>query len=154
MKSVGETFSDKELKVLRLTQRHFGFSITPYAEIAQKLDLSEKEVIETLEGLTTRGVITRIGPFFNLDKSNGHVSLVAMEVSEEKFEEVSRFVNSFDEVAHNYKRNHRLNMWFVLATKDSVRAFDVLNAIEKKTGLKTINLPKIKEFGLDLYLEV
>lgn len=146
--------SEKDLAVLRLAQKHFGFSARPYKFLADKLQMSEVEVIEILKNLKAEGIITRVGPFLNLDRSNGYVSLVAMIVPECQFDEVSSIVNDFQEVAHNYKRDHEFNMWFVLAAKSFDDANRVLLEIEKQTNMKTYNLPKLKEFNLDLYLEV
>ena len=77
-----------------------------------------------------------------------------MKVDEPRFAEVAAIVNSFTEVAHNYKRQHELNMWFVLAAHTEAEAMSILKSIEQKTGLPTYNLPKLQEFNLDLYLEV
>lgn len=146
--------TDNDLKVLRVAQRHMGFSTRPYLEIAVKTGLQENEVIDILKTLKNEGFVTRIGPFFNLDRSSGHVSLVAMIVPENRFGEVTEVVNSYQEVAHNYKRDHEFNMWFVLAVNSKSEADRVLFEIEAKTELKTYDLPKLKEYNLDLYLEV
>jgi hypothetical protein len=55
-------------------------------------------------------------------------------------------VNAHPEVAHNYERAHRLNMWFVLAT-DSLKGIETTaQAIEGETGLKVLRFPKLREF--------
>lgn len=122
--------------------------------IADKLSVTEKVVIEKVNTFLNEGILTRVGPFFNMDKSSGYVSLVAMKVPEDKFESITEIVNSYDQVAHNYKRTHELNMWFVIASPKEEKAFAVLKEIEKKTGLKTYNFPKLKEYALDLFFEI
>ena len=122
--------------------------------MANKLEVSENEVMEKIQGLLDCGVLTRVGPFYNMDKSNGYVSLVAMVVPEQSYGDVASTVNAYEEVAHNYKREHRCNMWFVIAATDKEHVLDILNSIERDTGLKTFNFPKLKEFALDLYFEV
>ena len=62
-------------------------------------------------------VITRFGPFFDAAAMGGAFCLCAMAVPETEFETVLTKVNAHAEVAHNYERTHRLNMWFVLATE-------------------------------------
>lgn len=146
------TVDDK--KVLMVAQKNFGFSTMPFDEIALKSELKVDLVLKIMQKLVDEGFITRTGPFFNLDRSSGYVSLVAMRVPEEKFTLVSELVNSYEEVAHNYKRKHDLNMWFVLGASSQVKAFEILKEIELKTKLKTFNLPKLKEYNLDLFLEV
>ena len=61
------------------------------------------------------GAITRFGPFFDAEAMGGAFCLCAMAVPADRFEAVVTLVNAHPEVAHNYERSHRLNMWFVLA---------------------------------------
>ena len=146
--------SETEKEIINLLQKDFGFAARPFKDLADKLNMTETKLVEKIKELKESGIITRIGPFYNLDKSTGYVSLVAMKVPLDKFKEVTELVNGYQEVAHNYERNNVFNMWFVLATSTFDEAMSVLNDIENKTGLKTYNLPKLKEYSLDLYLEV
>ena len=57
------------------------------------------------------------------------------------------------EVAHNYEREHAFNMWFVLATETPERIHEVIAAIERATGYKVYNLPKLEEFYVGLRFE-
>lgn len=148
------SFSEQEKKILNLLQKDFGFSPAPFADLAAILGMDEADLIQKVQDLKDRGFITRVGPFFNLDRSSGYISLVAMNVPEERFEEVAAIVNSYPQVAHNYQRTNAFNMWFVLGATSPEEGAEVLAEIESKTGLKTMNLPKLKEFNLDLYLEV
>lgn len=125
----------------------------PYRLLAEKLKLSENELLSHIDSLLHRGFLTRVGPFFNMDRTSGHVSLVAMKVPPERFEEVSQVINSLEEVAHNYERNHEFNMWFVVSGFGKKAVENTLSEIERLTGLKTYNFPKLKEYALDLYLE-
>ena len=52
------------------------------------------------------------------ERSGGAVTLAAMEVPTERYEDVAAMVNARDEVAHNYERTHKLNMWYVLAVEN------------------------------------
>jgi DNA-binding Lrp family transcriptional regulator len=122
--------------------------------IAEKLNIAEDVVLERINYFLNEGILTRVGPFFNMDKSSGYVSLVAMKVPEERFLEVTEIVNSYEQVAHNYKRTHELNMWFVIASPKKESAQNVLREIELKTGIQTYNFPKLKEYALDLFFEI
>lgn len=147
-------FTDIEKKILNELQKHMGFKVSQFEALAKKIGIEEEVLIDHMINLHERGIITRIGPFFNLDKSSGYVSLVAMTVPESEFIKVTKVVNDFDEIAHNYKRDNKFNMWFVIAASSESDAMRVLAEIEEKTGLKVFNLPKLKEYSLDLYLEV
>jgi hypothetical protein len=75
-------------------------------------------------------------------------------VPEERYEEVTELVNAFPEVAHNYAREHALNMWFVIATERAGRVSEVIAEIESQTGLQVYNMPKQQEFFIGLRFEV
>ena len=61
-------------------------------------------------------------------------------------------VNSHSEVAHNYERDHELNMWFVLATDRPERISEVAEEIERETGCEVYQFPKLEEFYIGLKL--
>ena len=126
----------------------------PYAAAAQRLGLAEQELMARLQRLLDEGILSRFGPLYHAERLGGALSLCAMEVPEERFETVAEQVNAFSEVAHNYQREHRLNMWFVLAT-DSLQALErVVTEIERATGLRVYAMPKLEEFFVGLKFEV
>ena len=61
--------------------------------------------------------LTRFGPMFQVERMGGAFVLAALAVPEADYERVAELVNALPEVAHNYRREHALNMWFVLATE-------------------------------------
>ena len=109
--------------------------------------------MRTIEGLFERGVITRFGPLFNIEKIGGVFSLCALKVPASRFDDVAMTVNSYPQVAHNYEREHEWNMWFVLATEFSERISEVVKSIESKTACKVYQFPKLEEFFVGLKLE-
>ena len=78
-----------------------------------------------------------------------------MAVPAARFESVCAIVNRFDAVAHNYERDHELNMWFVLAT-DTVdtKQRGACEHIEQDTGLPVFDMPKEREFFVGLHFQV
>ena len=77
-----------------------------------------------------------------------------MSVPENDFSIVSVQVNSLSEVAHNYRREHELNMWFVIATETPAEIENSIRSIETMTGLKVYNFPKLREYYLGLWLSL
>jgi len=125
----------------------------PYAMVAAHLGIAETDLIARLDRLMTAGLLSRFGPLYDAERLGGAVTLAAMAVPEARFEAVAEIVNAFPEVAHNYARDHRLNMWFVVASDDPARIAEVLDAIARATGLQVINLPKLEEYFLELKLQ-
>jgi len=125
----------------------------PYAMVAAHLGIAETDLIARLDRLMTEGLLSRFGPLYDAERLGGAVTLAAMAVPEARFEAIAEIVNAFPEVSHNYARDHRLNMWFVVASDDPARIAEVLDAIARATGLQVINLPKLEEYLLELKLQ-
>ena len=125
----------------------------PYAEAATKLGLSEDELIRRLDALLAQDALTRFGPMYHAERLGGALTLAAMKIPPQDFERVADVVNRFPEVAHNYAREHSFNMWFVLATETPQRIGEVLDEIERATGYRVYNMPKLEEFFVGLRFE-
>ena len=63
-----------------------------------------------------------------------------------------QIVNAMPQVAHNYQREHRLNLWFVLATATQAEIDTAVAQIEKRTGYTVYAMPKLREYFLELKL--
>jgi siroheme decarboxylase len=143
---------DIDRRLINALQGEFPISNRPYAEVGKRLGLDEDEVIARLERLLEDGVLSRFGPMYDAERLGGGLTLAAMAVPEDRFEEVVAITNGFPEVAHNYERTHALNMWFVVATERPERVGEVLREIEAATGLAVLDLPKLEEYFLELRL--
>jgi len=130
-------------------QRDLPLVERPYAAIAEKLGVSEEDVIEALKVLKENGTLSRVGAVFK-PNTVGHSTLAAMAVGPERLEEVANLVSSFDAVNHNYEREHRLNLWFVVTAADGDGVGHVIEKIEHMTGIKVLNLPMLEDYHLDL----
>ncbi len=133
-----------------------GFPICerPYAAVAAQVGSDEETVIARIDGLLQRGLLSRFGPMYHAEQMGGALSLAAMQLPPEDFERVAAIVNRQPEVAHNYERNHRLNMWFVLATETPEAQQATIERIEREAGYPVYNMPKIREYFVELKLHV
>jgi DNA-binding Lrp family transcriptional regulator len=127
-------------------QGGFPISERPYLVMAARFGLSEHELISRLETLLAEKILTRFGPMFQIERMGGAFSLAAMKVPGPDFERVTTIVNSLPEVAHNYRRQHPFNMWFVLATEKPEGIDRAIATIEEQTGYRVYNMPKEKEY--------
>ena len=140
--------------VINHLQDGFPICDEPYLEVATQLGMSETELLSRLDRLLKSKALSRFGPMYNAEKMEGAVTLAAMRVPPEEFDTVADKVNAHREAAHNYEREHELNMWFVLSTEHPYRIAEVIDEIEEETGLKVYNMPKSEEFFLRLKLEM
>lgn len=130
-------------------QRDFPLCPAPFAELASRLGVAEKVVLGRLENLRRDGKISRVGAVF-APKRIGASTLAAMAVPPEKLDAVAAAVNRFPEVNHNYEREHRYNLWFVVTAASEGRLQATLGAIEQAAGYPLIPLPLLEEFHIDL----
>ena len=139
-----------------INQLQGGFPICerPYAEVAARVGSDEETVLARIGRLLEQGLLSRFGPMFHAEQMGGALSLAAMQVPAEAFERVAGIVNDQPEVAHNYERTHRLNMWFVLATETALAQQAAISRIERETGYPVYNMPKLREYFVELKLHV
>lgn len=126
----------------------------PWAELERSLGIPADDIRQRIAELKQQGYVSRFGPMYHAEKLGGGLTLAAMAIEPDDFERVAAQVNAHDEVAHNYARDHRLNMWFVIATETPEAVDDVIHAIEQNTGLPVYNMPKLQEYFLGLKFEV
>jgi len=141
-------------QVINLLQSGLPICERPFAAAAQTLGITEEILLSRLERLQTAGFISRLGPMYQAEKLGGGLTLAAMQIPDSAFARVAAQVNEFPEVAHNYRRDHVFNMWFVLATETPEEITQVLAAITAKTGYPVFNMPKLEEYFVGLQLQV
>jgi DNA-binding Lrp family transcriptional regulator len=145
---------DIDRTIINNLQGGFPICERPYLEVATRLGISEETLLERLAQLLGTGILSRFGPLYHAERLGGALTLAAMSVPAAEFDQVAAQVNAFPEVAHNYARDHELNMWFVIATEQPERVAEVIKAIEAQTGLRVYNMPKQKEYYVGLRLKV
>lgn len=148
--TAAETLDATDRALVNRLQDGIAVERRPFAGIAADLGLSEEEVAGRVAALVGRGVLSRFGPMVHAERLGGGLTLAAMAVPADDFDRIAAIVNGFPEVAHNYARQHALNMWFVVATERPDGVGVVLQAIAQATGLPVRNFPKLAEYTLDL----
>lgn len=141
-----------ERRIVNTLQGGFPICERPYAAVAEQLELSEAALIAHLDKLLAKGILTRFGPLFQIERLGGAFCLAAMAVPEDRYEAVGALVNARPEIAHNYRREHALNMWFVIATETLGGIERVAQAIEQACGLEVLRFPKEHEYFVELRL--
>ena len=139
-------------KIINVLQDGFPLVEEPYSEVALQLGINESDLLSRLAMLLKDKTLTRFGPMYDAEKLGGAFSLVAIKVPEKEFDKVTEIVNSYDEVAHNYHRDHEFNMWYVLATETPKKIAEINCDIERRSGLKVFNMPKLDEYYIGLKL--
>lgn len=136
-------------KLLDAYQHDFPLTPRPFATIAAALETDEATVIDRLEQLQASGCISRVGAVVAPHRT-GWSTLAAMAVAADRLEAVATMVSAYPEVNHNYQREHRLNLWFVVTGADREAVESVLEEIEARAGVAVLDLPMLEAYRLNL----
>jgi DNA-binding Lrp family transcriptional regulator len=137
---------DKEL--LNLIQADFPVEPHPYRVLGEKLDMTEKEVLDRIASLRNEGIIRRMGASIN-SRRVGYVStLLAAEVPQDKFDAFVQTVNSCPGVTHNYERKHKYNVWFTLIAPSLEEKERTIQELSDSTSVPILELPARRIFKI------
>jgi DNA-binding Lrp family transcriptional regulator len=130
-------------------QHGFPLSARPYQDIADALCVTETEVLSAFAELNNNNFISRIGPVIPPNQI-GVSALIAMSVPKLQLQVVADIISAYPEVNHNYEREHRFNLWFVVIASDARHLQAVVESIEQETTYKAMQLPMLDDFFIDL----
>ncbi|WP_051974943.1 Lrp/AsnC family transcriptional regulator [Cupriavidus necator] len=139
-------------RIVNALQRGLPLVPRPYAEAAAALGIAEAELLVRLRALLERGVLTRFGPLYQIERAGGRFVLCACHAPADRLEAVIAAINAHPEVAHHYARTHHLNLWFVLAVARLDDVAPALARIAAAAGVEILPFPKEREFFVNLYL--
>ncbi len=137
------------LDLLNRWQHGFPLESRPFARIGEVLGSGEAAVIEGFAAARADGSLSRIGGVWAAG-AGGAALLVAMAVPPQRLAAVAAQVDALPGVNHNYEREHRFNLWFVITGPDAAALASRLDALERITGLATLRLPMQRVYRIDL----
>lgn len=137
------------LALLERWQRDFPLVAEPFAELGRALGLSPAQVLERYRALHAAGALGRIGGVFSAG-AGGAALLAAMAVPAQRIDEVAARVSAHPGVNHNYEREHRHNLWFVMTGRDAPAVERAMSGLEADTGLPALRLRMIRPYRIDL----
>ncbi|MDX2370896.1 MAG: hypothetical protein QNK36_21250 [Colwellia sp.] len=152
------TISQLQQDIINNSQKGFPLTSQPYKTIAEQLAqvnivTNEQEVFQAIDDLDSQEVLSRVGPVFDHKKA-GASTLAALAVPAKDLDKVADIVNQFDQVNHNYGREHDFNLWFVITASDMVALNSTIANIELLTGLSVLVLPMEASYHIDLAFSI
>jgi siroheme decarboxylase len=136
--------------ILKELQDNFPISSRPYAESCRKFGISEEELISKVKSLKKRKLIRYAGAIFETKKLGIKSTLVAIRAPRKSLSRVTRIINSYPQVSHNYLRAGVYNIWFTLSAGSASLLAKLLKEIKKKTGVADVlNLETVKVFKIN-----
>lgn len=130
-------------------QRDFPLRAQPFDELARSLTVSPDEVIDAYRHLQHDGAVSRIGGVWSAG-AGGAAMLCALAVPPDQLSHVALVVNHTPGVNHNYEREHRFNLWFVITGQDRATVHHHVDEIERRSGLSALRLPMRRAYRIDL----
>jgi DNA-binding Lrp family transcriptional regulator len=130
-------------------QRGFPLVAAPFAHIAAALGCSEATVIEQFQALRAQGDLSRIGGVFAAG-AGGAGLLAAVAVPPAQLDAVAALVSAQPSVNHNYEREHRWNLWFVLNGSSASAVQRTMDSLQSLVRLPMLRLMMQRAYRIDL----
>lgn len=130
-------------------QHDFPLCPRPFETLAAHLGCAAAQVLQGYGQLIDAGMVSRIGAVL-APNAFGASTLAALAVPPEQLDAVAAQVSHYREVNHNYAREHRYNLWFVLTAPDRARIDQVLAEIGAACGVTPLDLPMAQAYHIDL----
>lgn len=140
---------DEALALLNPWQRGFPLVSEPYAWLADSLGCQTDELLARLAALQRQGALSRVGGVFAA-QTGGAALLAAMAVPPDRLDAVAALVSAHPGVNHNYEREDRHNLWFVMTACDEAELEQSMAALERATGLAALRLTMVRPYRIDL----
>ncbi|MCL2766164.1 MAG: Lrp/AsnC family transcriptional regulator [Peptococcaceae bacterium] len=137
--------STKEKEIIRVLQEGIPLVERPFQVLAEKLGLSEEELIGQIVSLREQGIIRRFGATLR-QKEVGLTAnaMVVWDVPEDQVDQAGKILAGFPQVTHCYRRPRRPDWSYNLFTMIHGSNRDYCQALAEKmartAGLKNFSL--------------
>ena len=153
------SLNEIDRKILHRIQTNLPLTHRPFLDLAKELDLDEDLVIERIKFMIENKYVRRLAPIINTQAVGKSATLAAIQVPEERIEDVSNIINAYSGVSHNYLRKGRnkdipLNMWFTMSAPSKEELDESIKEIEETTGLKVLMMPTTKKFKIGVKFKI
>ncbi len=154
--------SEQEKELVRELQKGLPLVSRPFLDIADRLGLSEEEIIAKVKDFLFRGIIRRFGAVVK-HQDVGYVAnaMVVWPVPEERIMEVGRAMASFPEVTHCYNRpsvpGWPFTLYTVIHGKREQDCRSIAKKISSSTGIKDYRIlfstAELKKSSMEYFLD-
>ncbi len=137
--------TELEKKIIASIQEDMPISERPYAAIAEKLAITESELLDKLQDLSRHGVIRRFGATLRHQRAGFNANaMVAWKVDEDRIQEVGQKMASFRQVSHCYRRNPTAdwpyNLYTMVHANDEQACQETARKMSRATSVKDYTL--------------
>jgi siroheme decarboxylase len=147
--------ADREL--LNAMQAGLALTRRPYAEVGERIGMTEDEVLRRLGVLRDADIVRQVSAIFDTRALGYQSSLVAAAYPEDRLFDAADVVGGHPGVSHNYRRTHAFNLWFTLAVEPDARLGlqETVDILAERTGATSMRLlPTLKLYKINVQLDM
>jgi DNA-binding Lrp family transcriptional regulator len=135
----------KDIEIIKIIQESVPISKTPFKDIAQKVNISENEVLERIRRMKKDGIIRRFGAILRHQRAgitaNG---MIVWDIPDDKVETIGKKFASFKEVSHCYERpkSHKwqYNVYTMVHGKSKEECYKIAEKLSQLSGIKNYKI--------------
>jgi DNA-binding Lrp family transcriptional regulator len=147
--------TDRQKTLLNEVQWSFPLTREPYKAIAEKMGITEEDVIEDLRTCKELGILRQLSAIFDTRHLGYSSALVAAKVDDDRIDEAAAIINAHPGVSHNYKRNNDYNLWYTVAVPPHQSLDAHIDLLHELSGSKvTRKLPTLKLYKIGVKLDM
>jgi DNA-binding Lrp family transcriptional regulator len=143
--------SKKDIRLINRVQKNFPLCEKPFEVIAKDIGESQEWVFDRLKELEAKKVISRFGSVVKR-KNYDFSTLAALKVPHDRVNDVAHLVSSYEEVTHNYLREHEFNLWFVIQSQSEKKLKAAINDLRQHMDFPMLNLPILESYHSDMVI--
>lgn len=141
--------------ILMEVQYNFPLAQRPFLEIANRVGLSEGEVLTLLREAVRAGILKRIGAILNYKSRGMTAALVGLAVPDNMVEEAAAEVNKDPLVSHNFLRDYRpYNLWYVTKAGSKEEIKQKVQHVAKRFGVDYVILYSLRSYKVDVRFDL
>jgi siroheme decarboxylase len=147
--------ADLDRELLNAVQWDFPLDPRPYAVLGERLGLSEPDARARIAHVKELGVLRQLSAIFDTRALGYGSSLVAAQVDPARVDEAADVISGHPGVSHNYKRNHRYNLWYTIAVPPGDGLEDHVDELHRTSGaVVTRRLPTLALYKIGVKLDM
>ncbi|MGD0622618.1 MAG: Lrp/AsnC family transcriptional regulator [Thermacetogeniaceae bacterium] len=158
-----DVLSERDKEIVRVLQEGVPLVSRPFQALAGQLDMSEEELLKTIEDFLRRGIIRRFGAVMR-HQDLGYVAnaMIVWQVPEDRIEEVGGIMAGFQEVTHCYQRpayppDWPYNLFTMVHGRKREDCQEIASRLSKAGGIGNYRMifstDELKKSGMKYFLE-
>ncbi|SDY77606.1 siroheme decarboxylase subunit beta [Tindallia californiensis] len=148
-------------KIIRRLQEDIPMTATPYADMAQELQITERYLLQRIDAYLTTGILRRLGGVVRHHQLGYQANaMVVWQVPEETIEEVGKKMADHPAVSHCYQRptlpDFPYNLYTMIHGKQVSDCETIVDELSTRTGIHTYyvleSLQELKKTSMKYFI--